>query len=94
MALDLRTPGALDRSYVSMNQVRYWTTTLGCSQDELAAAMAEWVIRLMPYGVSWREPGDTGHSDQAPSTATPPSHAWPISEAATSSTTAGIRTRA
>ena len=40
MALDLRTPGALDRSYVSMNQVRYWTTTLGCSQDELAAAMA------------------------------------------------------
>ena len=40
MALDLRTPGALDRSYVSMNQVRYWTTTLGCGQDELAAAMA------------------------------------------------------
>src|SRR5262245_48279704 len=24
----------------------------------------EWVIRLMPYGVSLREPGDTGHSDQ------------------------------
>jgi len=26
----------------------------------------EWVIRLMRYGVSLREPGDTGHSDQAP----------------------------
>src|SRR5215510_2621471 len=26
----------------------------------------EWVIRLMPYGASLREPGDTGHSDQAP----------------------------
>jgi len=40
MADDLRTRGALDRSHVSMNQVSYWTTTLGCSQDELAAAMA------------------------------------------------------
>jgi Protein of unknown function (DUF3606) len=36
----LRTRGAPDRSYVSMDQVSYWTTTLGCSQDELAAAMA------------------------------------------------------
>src|SRR5262249_25052527 len=26
----------------------------------------EWVIRLMRYGASLREPGDTGHSDQAP----------------------------
>jgi hypothetical protein len=26
----------------------------------------EWVIRQMPYGASLREPGDTGHSDQAP----------------------------
>jgi hypothetical protein len=40
MADDLRTRGALDRSNVSMNQVSYWTITLGCSQDELAAAIA------------------------------------------------------
>jgi Protein of unknown function (DUF3606) len=40
MADDLRTRGALDRSHVSMDQVSYWTVTLGCSQDELAAAMA------------------------------------------------------
>ena len=40
MADDVRTRGALDCSDVSMNQVRYWTTTLGCSRDELAAAMA------------------------------------------------------
>jgi hypothetical protein len=41
MAEDLRIRGAVDRSHVSMNQVSYWTTTLGCSQDELAAAMAK-----------------------------------------------------
>jgi len=40
MADDLSTRGVPNRSYVSMNQVRYWTTTLGCSQDELAAAIA------------------------------------------------------
>jgi Protein of unknown function (DUF3606) len=39
MADDLRTRGALDRSHISMNQVSYWTITLGCSQDELAAAI-------------------------------------------------------
>ena len=26
----------------------------------------EWVIRLMPYGASLREPGDTGHSEETP----------------------------
>jgi Protein of unknown function (DUF3606) len=40
MADDFSTRGALDPSHVSMNQVRYWTITLGCSQDELAAAIA------------------------------------------------------
>jgi hypothetical protein len=32
-----------DRSRISMNeahQVRYWTEALGCSKDELAAAVA------------------------------------------------------
>jgi hypothetical protein len=35
--------GAPDRSRISMNeadQVRYWTEALGCSEDELAAAVA------------------------------------------------------
>jgi hypothetical protein len=40
MADDFSTRGALDPSHVSMNQVRYWTITLGCSQDELATAIA------------------------------------------------------
>src|SRR5262245_61257501 len=26
----------------------------------------EWVILLMPYGASLREPGDTGHSEETP----------------------------
>jgi Protein of unknown function (DUF3606) len=66
MADDLRTRGALDRSHISMNQVSYWTITLGCSQDELAAAITRVGIRQMPYGASLRERGDTGHFDQAP----------------------------
>ena len=43
MADDLKNRCAEHRSRVSMNdshEVSYWTTTLGCSQDELAAAVA------------------------------------------------------
>jgi Protein of unknown function (DUF3606) len=35
---------AADRSRISMkeeHQIRYWTEALGCSKDELAAAVAE-----------------------------------------------------
>jgi len=43
MADNFKNGGAPDRSRVSMNNlhdVRYWTQTLGCSSDELAAAVA------------------------------------------------------
>jgi Protein of unknown function (DUF3606) len=43
MAYNFKNGGAPDRSRVSMNNlhdVRYWTQTLGCSSDELAAAVA------------------------------------------------------
>jgi Protein of unknown function (DUF3606) len=42
VADDFRHQGAPDRSRVSMNdeqEVRYWTEALGCSEDELAAAV-------------------------------------------------------
>ena len=54
------TPNAISSwRRIGSTTVSYWTTTLGYSQDELAAAMARVVIRLMPYGVSLRERGDT-----------------------------------
>ncbi|HEX2336686.1 MAG TPA: DUF3606 domain-containing protein [Hyphomicrobiaceae bacterium] len=43
MADDFRHQGAPDRSRVSTNdeqEVGYWTEALGCSEDELAAAVA------------------------------------------------------
>ena len=43
MADNFKNRGALDRSRVSMDDqhgVRYWTETIGCSKDELAAAVA------------------------------------------------------
>ena len=42
MGDNFKNGGAPDRSRVSMDdqhQVRYWTETLGCSNDELAAAV-------------------------------------------------------
>jgi hypothetical protein len=36
----IEKPGPPDRSRISTNEVRYWTETLGCSKDELAAAVA------------------------------------------------------
>src|SRR5262245_14249746 len=43
MADNFKNRGALDRSRVSMDdqhEVRYWTETIGCNKDELAAAVA------------------------------------------------------
>src|SRR5262245_8477542 len=43
-AKSMEAPGAPDRSRISMNdkhEVNYWTETLGCSKDELAAAVAK-----------------------------------------------------
>jgi len=43
MAKSSNKEGAPDRSRISMNEtdeVRYWTEALGCSEDELAAAVA------------------------------------------------------
>jgi hypothetical protein len=44
MAEEVKNPGVQDRSRVSMNderEVSYWTTTLGCNQDELAVAIVK-----------------------------------------------------
>jgi len=43
MANNFKNGGAPDRSRLSMDdpqEVRYWTETIGCSKDELAAAVA------------------------------------------------------
>ena len=43
MAKSSNKEGAPDRSRINMNEadeVRYWTEALGCSEDELAAAVA------------------------------------------------------
>jgi Protein of unknown function (DUF3606) len=57
---------APDRSRISMkeaHQIRYWTEALGCSKDELAAAVAEVGIQLMRYAVLFTELGHTGGSE-------------------------------
>src|SRR5262245_43496007 len=44
MAGNFQNEVASDRSRISMNkkhEVRYWTEALGCSEDELAAAVAK-----------------------------------------------------
>jgi Protein of unknown function (DUF3606) len=59
---------APDRSSISMNeahQVRYWTETLGCSNDELAAAVAR--VGNFSDAVR-REVLDIGHMGQSDAT--------------------------
>src|SRR5262245_2890096 len=64
-----------DCSCISMKQeheVRYWTERLGCSKDELAAAIKK-AIPLMRYGASLVDLGDTDGSDQLAIKTTDPS---------------------
>src|SRR5262245_33446567 len=76
-AMTYNLTGAPNRSRISMNEEReviYWTGTLGCSKDELAAAVARVghssdtvrreVFRAWAYG---RFPPD-GPKTEAPST--------------------------
>jgi Protein of unknown function (DUF3606) len=60
--------GAPDRSRINMNEahgVRYWTEALGCSEDELAAAVARVrAIQPMPHSVRFTDIGHMGHSER------------------------------
>src|SRR5262245_61823107 len=65
MAGNFQNEVASDRSRISMNEadeVRYWTETLGCSADELAAAVAR--VGTSTDTVQ-REITDIGHSGQS-----------------------------
>jgi Protein of unknown function (DUF3606) len=78
MADNFKNGGAPDRSRVSMDdqhQVRYWMETIGCSKDELAAAVARVgnssdavrreVYRHWAYGTVRRDPA-TAKAPQRP----------------------------
>jgi Protein of unknown function (DUF3606) len=86
MADNFKNGGAPDRSRVSMNNlhdVRYWTQTLGCSSDELAAAVARvgnssdavrrevyraWAYGTFPLGAPKTEAQNGGYEDDRAST--------------------------
>jgi len=66
MMANLKNGGAPDRSRINMNdqyEVRHWTETLGCSEDELAAAVARVGNSSDEYGERFSELGHTGHCD-------------------------------
>jgi Protein of unknown function (DUF3606) len=57
---------APDVSRISMNEadeVRYWTEALGCSEDELAAAVARVGNSADVYSMRFTDIGHTGHSE-------------------------------
>jgi hypothetical protein len=44
------------------HEVRHWIEKIGCSEDELAAAVARVATPLMRYGVRFIDIGHLGHS--------------------------------